>query len=136
MLCIGWGTDKFYLYNGKVNTLPCPLRDLVFNNINFDALPYVYAGTVETHNEIWWFYPSKNSSINDSYITYNYAENLWFYGSLNRSAWLDSNLRQFPQAVGDNFVYNHEIGNDADGSAMSAFITSSDFDIEMERSLH
>ena len=123
------GSDKFYLYNGKVNTLPCPLRDLVFNNINFDALPYVYAGTVETHNEIWWFYPSKNSSINDSYITYNYAENLWFYGSLNRSAWLDSNLRQFPQAVGDNFVYNHEIGNDADGSAMSAFITSSDFDI-------
>ena len=123
------GSDKFYLYNGKVNTLPCPLRDLVFNNINFDALPYVYAGTVETHNEIWWFYPSKNSSINDSYITYNYAENLWFYGSLNRSAWLDSNLQQFPQAVGDNFVYNHEIGNDADGSAMSAFITSSDFDI-------
>ena len=123
------GSDKFYLYNGKVNTLPCPLRDLVFNNINFDALPYVYAGTIETHNEIWWFYPSKNSSINDSYITYNYAENLWFYGSLNRSAWLDSNLRQFPQAVGDNFVYNHEIGNDADGSAMSAFITSSDFDI-------
>ena len=123
------GADKFYVYNGRVDTLNCPLRDYVFNNINFDALSYVYAGTVETHNEIWWFYPSKNSSINDSYISYNYKENIWFYGSLNRSAWLDSNLRQFPQAVGDNFVYNHETGNDADGSAMSAFITSSDFDI-------
>jgi hypothetical protein len=123
------GTDKFYMYNGKVDTLPCTLRDFVFNNINFDALTYVYAGTVESQSEVWWFYPSKNSTINDSYITYNYKENIWFYGSLNRSAWLDSNLRQFPQAVGDNFVYNHEVGNDADGSAMSAFITSSDFDI-------
>ena len=123
------GADKFYMYNGKVDTLPCTLRDFVFNNINFDALAYVYAGTVEAQSEVWWFYPSKNSSTNDSYIVYNYKEGIWFYGSLNRSAWLDSNLRQFPQAVGDNFVYNHEVGNDADGSAMSAFITSSDFDI-------
>ena len=123
------GTDKFYMYNGKVDTLPCTLRDFVFNNINFDALAYVYAGTVESQSEVWWFYPSKNSSTNDSYIVYNYKENIWFYGSLNRSAWLDSNLRQFPQAVGDNFVYNHEVGNDADGSAMASFITSSDFDI-------
>ena len=123
------GADKFYMYNGKVDTLPCTLRDFVFNNINFDALSYVYAGTVEAQSEVWWFYPSKNSSTNDSYIVYNYKECVWFYGSLNRSAWLDSNLRQFPQAVGDNFVYNHEVGNDADGSAMSAFITSSDFDI-------
>tara|TARA_R110000803_G_scaffold91588_7_gene159090 strand:- start:5565 stop:7436 length:1872 start_codon:yes stop_codon:yes gene_type:complete len=123
------GADKFYMYNGKVDTLPCTLRDFVFNNINFDALAYVYAGTVEAQSEVWWFYPSKNSLTNDSYIVYNYKEGVWFYGSLNRSAWLDSNLRQFPQAVGDNFVYNHEVGNDADGSAMSAFITSSDFDI-------
>jgi len=123
------GADKFYVYNGKVDTLPCTLRDFVFNDINFDALAYVYAGTVESQSEIWWFYPSKNSSTNDSYIVYNYKDGIWFYGSLNRSAWLDSNLRQFPQAVGDNFVYNHEVGNDADGSAMTAFITSSDFDI-------
>ena len=89
------GADKFYMYNGKVDTLPCTLRDFVFNNINFDALAYVYAGTVEAQSEVWWFYPSKNSSTNDSYIVYNY----------------------------------NEVGNDADGSAMSAFITSSDFDI-------
>ena len=123
------GTDKFYVYTGKVGTLPCSLRDHVFNNINYDALAYVYAGTIESQNEIWWFYPSAQSSINDSYVTYNYKENVWFYGSLNRSAWIDANLRQFPQAVGEQFVFNHETGVDADGSAMTAFITSSDFDI-------
>lgn len=123
------GTDKFYLYNGRVDTLPCTLRDHVFNDLNFDALTYVYAGTIEAHNEIWWFYPSKDSDINDSYVTYNYKDNLWFYGKLNRSAWLDANLRQFPQAVGENTLFDHENGVDADGSAMESFITSSDFDI-------
>jgi hypothetical protein len=123
------GTDKFYFYNGRVDTLPCSLRDHVFNDINFDALPYVYAGTVESQNEIWWFYPSANSQINDSYVTYNYKDKLWFYGKLDRSAWLDANLRQFPQAVGENTLFDHERGVDADGSAMTSFITSSDFDI-------
>jgi len=123
------GTDKFYLYNGRVDTLPCTLRDHVFNDLNFDALTYVYAGTIEAHNEIWWFYPSKDSDTNDSYVTYNYKDNLWFYGKLNRSAWLDANLRQFPQAVGENTLFDHENGVDADGSAMESFITSSDFDI-------
>ena len=123
------GTDKFYFYNGRVDTLPCSLRDHVFDDINFDALPYVYAGTVESQNEIWWFYPSANSQINDSYVTYNYKDKLWFYGKLDRSAWLDANLRQFPQAVGENTLFDHERGVDADGSAMTSFITSSDFDI-------
>tara|TARA_R100000773_G_scaffold43225_1_gene41380 strand:- start:721 stop:2604 length:1884 start_codon:yes stop_codon:yes gene_type:complete len=123
------GTDKFYLYNGRVDTLPCSLRDHVFNDLNFNALTYVYAGTIEAHNEIWWFYPSKDSDTNDSYVTYNYKDNLWFYGKLNRSAWLDANLRQFPQAVGENTLFDHENGVDADGSAMESFITSSDFDI-------
>jgi len=123
------GTDKFYFYNGRVDTLPCSLRDHVFNDINFDALPYVYAGTVESHNEIWWFYPSADSQTNDSYVTYNYKDKLWFYGKLNRSAWLDANLRQFPQAIGENTLFDHERGVDADGSAMTSFITSSDFDI-------
>ena len=82
------GTDKFYIYDGRINTLPCSLRDHVFDNINFDALSYVYAGTIEAHNEVWWFYPSADSAINDSYVTYNYKDRVWFYGSLNRSAWL------------------------------------------------
>ena len=123
------GADKFYVYNGRVDTLPCPLRDYVFNNINFNALVYVYAGTVEAQSEIWWFYPTANSTINDAYIVYNYKDNIWFYGNLNRSAWLDSHVRQYPQAVGDNILFDHETSNDADGSAMSSFITSSDFDI-------
>ena len=123
------GADKFYVYNGRVDTLPCPLRDYVFNNINFNALVYVYAGTVEAQSEIWWFYPTENSTVNDAYIVYNYKDNIWFYGNLNRSAWLDSHVRQYPQAVGDNILFDHETSNDADGSAMSSFITSSDFDI-------
>ena len=123
------GTDKFYIYNGKVDTLPCTLRDHVFDNINFDALAYVYAGAVESQNEIWWFYPSQDSNINDSYVTYNYKDNIWFYGSIERSAWLDSSLRRYPQATGESFLFNHELGNDADGSALSSFITSSDVDI-------
>lgn len=123
------GTDKFYIYDGRINTLPCSLRDHVFDNINFDALSYVYAGTIESRNEVWWFYPSADSNINDSYITYNYKDRLWFYGNLNRSAWLDATLRQFPQSIESEKIYDHERGVDADGSAMTSFITSSDFDI-------
>ena len=123
------GTNKFYYYDGRVNTLPCSLRDYVFNDINFDLLQYIYAGTVEEYNEIWWFYPSKNSSENDSYIVYNYKQQIWYYGSLDRTAWLDSSLRQFPVAADTNLIYMHENGLDANGSAMSSFIISSDFDI-------
>lgn len=123
------GKDKFYIYNGRVDTLPCSLRDHVFDNINYGGLNIVYAGTYESYNEIWWFYPSKNSVENDSYVVFNYKENIWYYGSLNRSAWIDSNLREYPQAIGENFLFNQETGNDSDGSAMTAFITSSDFDI-------
>ena len=67
--------------------------------------------------------------INDSYVAYNYKDNVWFYGNLERSAWLDSSLRSYPQATDQTYLYNHELGNDADGSAMTSFITSSDVDI-------
>lgn len=123
------GVDKFYIYNGRVDTLPTTLRNHVFNNINFDALDYVYAGTNETFNEIWWFYPTANSDVNNAYVIYNYLENIWYYGSINRSAWLDSIFRQYPQAIGGQYIYNHEFGNDDDGTAMNSYITSSDFDI-------
>jgi len=126
------GTDKFYMYDGNVISLPCTLRDHVFNNLNFNNLAYVYAGTVQAQHEIWWFYPSLNSDKNDSYVVYNYQDNLWFYGSLDRTAWLDSSLRQYPQAVSgsaEGTLFNHEVGNDSDGSAMTSFITSSDIDI-------
>jgi len=123
------GTDKFYMYNGRVNTLPTTLRNHVFKNINFDALEYVYAGTNEGFNEIWWFYPTADSNVNNAYVVYNYVENLWYYGNIGRSAWLDSNLRAYPQAIGGQYIYNHEYGTDDDGAALVATLTSSDFDI-------
>jgi len=123
------GVDKFYMYNGRVNTLPTTLRNHVFNNINFDALQYVYAGTNMGYNELWWFYPTADSNVNNAYVVYNYVENLWYYGNMNRSAWLDANLRAYPQAIGGTYIYNHEYGNDDDGAALEATLTSSDFDV-------
>jgi len=93
------GKDKFYVYSGRVETLPCTLHKFVFNNINTEQMFQIVSGTNEAFNEVWWFYPSKNSSVNDSYVIYNYAENVWYYGTLNRSAWLDSALRDYPMAA-------------------------------------
>jgi hypothetical protein len=93
------GMDKFFTYNGTVNTLPCSLRRWVFDNINQSQLYQVTCGSNEGFNEVWWHYPSAGSNANDSYIIYNYVENLWYYGSLNRTAWLDSPLRPYPMAA-------------------------------------
>ncbi len=92
------GVDKFYIYNGRVETLPCALRQFVFTNINKSQLFQIACGTNEGYNEVWWHYPSASSTVNDSYVIYNYLDNVWYYGSLNRSAWLDSPLRQYPMA--------------------------------------
>jgi hypothetical protein len=125
------GTDKFYGYAGAVETLPCTLRNHVFNNINYNQKDQVIAGTSEGFHEIWWFYPSANSEQVDSYVVYNYLERLWHYGYLDRTAWLDSPLRPYPQAVGyNNLLMNHEIGVDADGAPMESYIQSSDFDLQ------
>jgi len=123
------GTDKFFAYSGRVETLPCTLRNHVFNNLNFDQLDQIVCGTNEGWHEIWWFYPTANSSTNDAYVVYNYLERVWYYGSINRTAWNDSPLRQYPQAVTGQYVYDHERGTNDDTLPMAAFITSSDFDI-------
>lgn len=130
------GKDKFYSYSGTVDTLPCTLRQHVFENINYDQSGQVVCGTNERWNEIWWFYPSKDATWNDSYVVYNHAEKVWYYGSLVRTAWLDTPLRTYPMAaytpeaaITSGIQYNHEYGLDADGSAMDAYIESSDFDI-------
>jgi hypothetical protein len=124
------GLDKFYAYSGTVNTLPCTLRNHVFRNINFDQLDQVVSGTNEGWNEIWWFYPSANSLVNDSYVIYNHLEKIWYYGTMSRTAWLDSPLRQFPQAVDQSrYILNHENGVDDNVLPMYSFITSSDVDI-------
>lgn len=123
------GTDKFYYYSGRVETLPCTLRNHVFQDFNYDQAEQVIAGTNEGWNEVWWFYPTSNSQINNAYVIYNYLEKVWYYGSIERTAWLDSPLRQYPQAVGGYYVYNHEEGVNDDTTAMTSFITTNDFDV-------
>lgn len=123
------GNDKFYMYAGSVSTLPCTLRNHVFNNINFDQSDQIICGTNEGWNEVWWIYPSANSMTNDSYVIYNHLEKIWYYGSIERTAWNDSPLRQYPQAVRGAYVYNQEQGTDDDTLPMYSFITTSDFDI-------
>jgi len=92
------GVDKFYQYSGRVETLPCSLRQFVFTDINTDQLAQIVAGTNEGYNEVWWFYPTANSLVNNRYVIYNHLERIWYYGDLERSFWLDSPLRQYPMA--------------------------------------
>ena len=93
------GHDKFYAYGGRVETLPCTLRNHVFQNINYDRSDQVVSGTNEGWNEIWWFYPTADSNVNNAYIIYNHLEKIWYYGTMDRTAWLDSSLREYPQAI-------------------------------------
>ena len=93
------GVDKFYQYSGRVETLPCSLRQFVFTDINTDQLAQIMAGTNEGYNEVWWFYPTANSLVNNRYVIYNHLERIWYYGDLERSFWLDSPLRQYPMAA-------------------------------------
>jgi hypothetical protein len=129
------GHDKFYVYTGRVETLPCTLRNFVFNDINFDQSDQVIAGTNEGWNEVWWMYPSANSNVNNRYVIFNHLERIWYYGNIERNAWLDSPLRDFPQAsytdaaTERSYLLNHEDGTNDDGVALAAYIQSSDFDI-------
>jgi hypothetical protein len=125
------GHDKFYAFAGAVETLPCTLRNLVFQDINYNQADQIICGTNEGFHEIWWFYPSTNSQTVDKYVVYNYNEQIWYYGTMARTAWLDSPLREYPQAVGyDNILLDHERGVDANGTAMESYIQSSDFDLD------
>jgi hypothetical protein len=92
------GVDKFYQYSGRVETLPCSLRQFVFTDINTDQLAQIVCGSNEGYNEVWWFYPTADSLVNNRYVVYNHLERIWYYGSLERSFWLDSPLRQYPMA--------------------------------------
>jgi len=129
------GKDKFYYYDGTVKTLPCSVRSYVFNDINPDQFDQVVCGTIEQFDEVWWFYPSADATQNDLYVVYNYIESIWYYGSLSRSAWLDSDLRNYPIAAtfSNNLVY-HENGVDSNESgtavAITATITSGEFSLD------
>jgi hypothetical protein len=93
------GHDKFYAYGGRVETLPCTLRNHVFENLNYNQADQIVSGTNEGWNEIWWFYPTANSNINNAYVIYNHLEKIWYYGTMDRTAWSDSSLREYPQAL-------------------------------------
>ncbi len=123
------GKDKFYAYSGRVETLPSTLRNHVFTNLNFAQADQIISGTNEGWNEIWWFYPTANSQVNNAYVVYNHLEKIWYYGTIHRTAWLDSPVREYPQAVGDYKLYNHELGSNDDTLPMAATISSSDFDL-------
>ena len=129
------GVDKFYVYNGRVQTLPSDLRTYVFQNINLSQQYQITAGINDAFSEVWWFYCSANSTTVDRYVVYNYLENVWYYGNMARTAWLDSALRDVPMAAGyGGQILYHETGND-DGSvnppaAIENFIQSADFNLE------
>lgn len=128
------GTDKFYSYSGRVETLPCAVRTYVYQNINRSQFSQCFASTNEGFSEVWWFYCSADSNVIDRYVIFNYLDRVWYYGELGRSAWIDSPLREYPMATGlDNRLYYHELGNDNGEtnppSPITAYIQSSDFDI-------
>lgn len=128
------GVDKFYMYDGRVQTLGCDLRRYVFQDLNIEQRQQVYAGTNEAFNEIWWFYCSGDSTVSDRYVVYNYLEKVWYYGTMGRTAWLDSGLLPFPVAATyNNLLVNQEDGIDdlETGTALpiNAYISSSEFDI-------
>jgi hypothetical protein len=128
------GTDKFFMYDGRVQTLPCSLRKYIFSRINKSQAWQSFAGSNEAFSEIWWFYPSTNSLVVDSYVIYNYLENSWYHGSMARTAWLESGLREYPVAADYNSRLLYQESGCCDAAEeppvpIVSYIESSDFDI-------
>jgi hypothetical protein len=132
------GIDKFYAYDGRVQTLNCDLRRFIFSDINKDQNLQVFAGVNEGFNEVWWFYCSESSTTVDRYVIYNYQEKIWYYGTMARTAWLDSGLRDYPIAAtyqpnntGNLVEHENGLNDNATGTevALDAYISSSEFDI-------
>jgi len=129
------GVDKFYKYDGRTQTLRCDLRQYIYGDINLAQKAQFFANTNEGFNEVWFFYCSSNSTMVDRYVIYNYLEDVWYYGQMARSAWLDSGLRDYPLAATYvNNIVNHEYGVDDNSTAttqpITALIASSEFDID------
>jgi len=122
---------SFYLYNGTVEKLPCSVQSYVFSDLNNGQAYKIHGFSNSENNEIGWFYPSASASEIDRYVIYNTQEKIWYYGQLERTSWLDSGVVSYPQATKDNYLYQHEIGYDDDGTAMTnVFVESSDFDLD------
>jgi hypothetical protein len=139
------GIDKFYMYDGRVQPLPTTVRQYVFTDLNFGQADQIISGTNEGFNEVWWFYPSGTSTWNDRYVVFNYLDNCWHFGTIVRTAWLDTSLRPYPFAattpapadpVNDPYnqdpgvLYQHEFGVNDDTAPMVSYIQSNDFDIQ------
>ena len=128
------GRSEFYVYSGAVQRLPCLVREYVFSDLNDNQLEKINVALNTEHSEVWWFYPSSNSEEVDKYVVYNYLEQVWYYGTFGRTAWVDRGIFDFPIAANnDGFLYEHELGFD-DGttnpaSAINAYIQSSPVDI-------
>ena len=135
------GDDKFYTYQGKINTLPCSLRQYVFSDLNKQQADQICTGTIEQYNEVWWFYPSANSTVIDKYVVYNYLEQTWYYGTMGRTAWIDAGAgSDYPVAATYlNNLVQHEVGvDDVSGDipvAIESYVVSGEFDIEDGQSL-
>ena len=130
------GLDNFYVYTGQTQQLPCSVKDKVFNDFNLAQREKVVAGINSEFSEVIWYYPSQSNSIanggngdNDKYVVYNYAEKVWYYGSLTRTAWIDRGIKSFPIGASSNYLYNHELGFDDDGSPINSYIESAPMDI-------
>jgi len=128
-IVIWMGKESFYIYTGRSQQIACTVKDKVFLDFNFSQSDKVVSGVNSQWSEIWWFYPSASSEENNKYVIYNYANQTWYYGTLSRTAWHDKGIRRFPIGAGSQYLFDHENGNDDDGSAMTASIESSQMDI-------
>lgn len=131
------GIDNFYVYAGQTEQLDSPVKDYVFNDFNFSQTDKVWAAVNSEFSEVIWLYPSETNSLgnggtgeNDRYVIYNYKDKIWYYGTINRSAWIDRGTRTFPIAAEGGYLYNQEFEYDDDGSAMDSFIESAPMDID------
>tara|TARA_R100001594_G_C4046341_1_gene264179 strand:- start:818 stop:2680 length:1863 start_codon:yes stop_codon:yes gene_type:complete len=130
----------FYFYSGSVQALPCAVQDYIFSDLNQAQAYKIFATSNVDKNEVMWFYPSSSSDEIDRYVIYNYLENVWAIGtnadSFTRTSWIEAHSLDYPLATGkttdsdSNYLYQQEVGDDADGSALSAFIETADFDLE------
>jgi hypothetical protein len=124
---------SFAVYDGTVRELDCPIRNFIFSDFNHSQQDKVFAAYVPNHSEVMWFYCSANSDTPNKYVTYNFREQVWYYGNMSRTAWVSSALREYPIGAGpDNYLYNHELGNDADGSPMPSYVESAPIELELE----
>ena len=125
------GKSNFFIYDGVVKILPCTLHREIFQDIQANQIYKVVAGLIREFDEVIWFYPSNGSNENDRYVIYNYLQNIWYNGSITRTAWENSELNTYPLGVNSSgTIYHHELTVDDDGSAITAYIESSNFDVE------